>query len=258
MQKIFIILTVSWFSLTEGGLCSTKKYSLLDTESFDHLSCPGPNDPPNWTECCGPSFQRRCCPHQTDDETIRKRNEKIKRRSSWDDEFEEERQRIRERFFDDDDWDDDEINEVFEGVAKFVGIAIGLIAFLIFGTILCCCCAPCCFFAKRRRVTRGVIHNPQQGGNTGAGPYPVQMTQTTTPYPPQPQPYPPQTTPYPPQPQPYPPQPQPQPYSDLPPPYPGPPAGWPGSGNPPAPDVQTPMMSTEYRQKQPAFNPNMK
>ena len=97
------------------------------------------------------------------------------------------------------------------------------------------------FFPKHYFINLSILKI--SGGNTGAGPYPVQMTQTTTPYPPQPQPYPPQ--------------PQPQPYSDLPPPYPGPPAGWPGSGNPPAPDVQTPMMSTEYSQKQPAFNPNM-
>jgi len=230
MQKILLVLTVSWFSWTDGVLCPTKDYSLLDRESNDHMSCPGPNDPPNWTECCGPSWMRRCCPFEIDQETIKIREEA----------------RRKSRFFDDDDddyWDHD-TDELFEGVAKFIGIAVGLTAFFIVCTILCCCCAPCCFFAKRRRVTRGVIHNPPQAATTGNGPYPVQMTQTNTNYPPQPS------------------QP-PQPYSDLPPPYPGPPAGgWSApaydqGGYPPAPGVQAPMMTTEYTQKQPAFNPNM-
>ena len=84
--------------------------------------------------------------------------------------------------------------------------------------------------------------------------------------------------------QPFPTQPQPQPqYTDLPPPYPGPPVGgytgrgynpggqpqpgYPGGDYPPyhqagqqppyPPNQSEPLMSSEYNQKQPAFNSKM-
>lgn len=245
-QVILSVILVQIITLTEGDLCPTKTYSLLDTEDASYISCPQDKDPDHWSKCCGPSWDRVCC------------SDKSKR--SYDDDYD------LDDLFNPDDWpDDDDIEDIME----IVGTIIGLIVFVVIVTVVCCCCLPCCCLAKRRNVTRGVIHSqaPATTVTIQSGGYPVQQTGG---YPVQPPA------------QPYPPQPQAQQqYTDLPPPYPGPPldGGYPGGGvqpqpmqgypaggyppypqpgQPPYPPNQSePLMSPEYSQKQPAFNPNM-
>jgi len=133
--------------------------------------------------------------------------------------------------------------KLLRGLARIIGVALGVIAFVALVCVICCCCCPFCLLAKRRE--RGRVLNPpptqssQQPGavplvNQGqGGGYPSQQS-----YPPQ-QGYPPQPG-YPSQ-QSYPPQQQYPPYGgEQPPPYPGPPEGESGA---------------EYG-KTPAYNPN--
>ena len=54
---ILVISLLSGVSVTLAN-CKTKSYSLLDTEEITHKTCPGPEDPDHFTDCCGPSWKR--------------------------------------------------------------------------------------------------------------------------------------------------------------------------------------------------------
>jgi len=270
-----LLLLVYLACSSEAKRCSVKNYSLLDVESESDLYCPGEADPQHFTECCGPSWNRQCCPSEGSHRSVRDFND-----DDWED------------IFDDDDWDeqtecvgnskasvdDSPQYQAYRSilhrrnVGRFVGIIVGSFVFILVLTIVCCCCLPCCLCSKKRRTNRGVVHGQAAGAVVMQQTHPSQPHSQGAQYPTQ------QVAA---QPQPYFQQAQPG-YADLPPPYPGPPqGGYPPQptpaqgGYPPAPTASqgyppagftTPaqggyppqqQVPVEYSNKQPAFNPNM-
>ena len=74
------------------------------------FSCPRAGDPDHFTECCGPSWQRKCC-------------------AASKAEF-------------------GPIGG--GGVISFFGIVTGIVIFICCLVLICCCCTPCCLLAKQR------------------------------------------------------------------------------------------------------------
>jgi len=260
------LLVLTTLATSESKLCTIRSSSIFDTEDTSYIPCPGVDDPSYFTDCCGPSWDRKCCA--------------AKSLINWGDE-------------NDDPFDlsEADIPEEVEKLAidnflhigpktmapiqthasietlpeplelggksimKFVGIVIGLVILLVVVSIICCCCLPCCFLAKRR-TRGGVVHGPATTHEPGypaqqavplnqhsaqGGAYPPHSTQPPqSAYPPQNMYSPPPQGAYTPQGA-YPTPGAPPGYSDNPPPYPGPPA----------------QGYQDYPTKQPAFNPNM-
>lgn len=255
-----LVLTIA---TSESKICETKPKSIFDSDDNGFINCPENGDPSYFTNCCGPSWDRKCCAENSlmnwND------NEDNKHRLDFDLDIEEGAKKLAidnilhirpKRKAQTRTSDYEALPQPLElkgkSIFKFVGIVIGLVALLIVVSIICCCCLPCCFLAKRR-TRGGVVHGPGATNDPG---YPSQQAVPLNqpgPYPTQGGAYPPHSaqppqSAYPPQNQnmypsqgAYPPQGAPPNYSDNPPPYPGPPAhGY-----------------QDYQTKQPAFNPNM-
>jgi len=78
--------------------------------------------------------------------------------------------------------------KIVRGLAKIIGVALGVIAFIVLACLICCCCCPFCFLAKRRQ--RG--HIIRQNNPPGSTPQGVPMAQSgQVPYPQQGGPHPP-------------------------------------------------------------------
>ena len=96
--------------------------TMVCTSQEQHFSCPRPEDPQHFTDCCGPSWERKCCARLTS--------------------------RTQE-----------DIEHLFEGtknVINFLGIITAVVILVVAVVLVCCCCTPCCLLAKRRR-RRGMV-----------------------------------------------------------------------------------------------------
>jgi len=88
--------------------------------------------------------------------------------------------------------------KLIRGLAKIIGVALGIIAFIVLICVICCCCCPFCLLAKRRQ--RGHIirqNNPPDGATQGqGGTVPMVAQSGQVPYPQQGGQHPPQNQPY--------------------------------------------------------------
>ena len=95
----------------------TKTTNIFSDEVETAFSCPQPGDPDHFTNCCGPSWQRKCCAPPT------KFNH----------------------------------GPIGGGsVISFFGIVTGVVILVVCLVLICCCCTPCCLLAKQRR-RRGLV-----------------------------------------------------------------------------------------------------
>jgi len=256
-------LVVITFATSESKLCKTKSSSIFESEDTSFITCPGLGDPSYFTECCGPTWERKCCATRSlmnwggddEDDVLLDFDEadipEGAKKLAIDNFLHIRSKRMAQI------QNPDSIIETLpeaqklggKSILKFVGLVIGLVILLVVVSIICCCCLPCCFLAKRR-TREGAVHGPATTHDPG---YPAQQAVPLNQHNAQGGAYPPYSTQppqsaYPPQnmysspPQgAYPPPGAPPSYSDNPPPYPGPPA----------------QGYQDYPTKQPAFNPNM-
>jgi len=217
--KAFFLLLVTGLAEPSSIL---KNKCVQQPNSFSDLqiSCPGPEDPSDLTECCqrtdtvGKVTAYCCHPLSKSFDSLHDLEPLPKPEEA----------------------------KLIRGVAKLIGVALGIIAFIVLVCLICCCCCPFCLLAKRRQRGHVIRQNATQQPQGGV---PMMSPQATNP--PAPQGYPPSqpNQPY------YPNQGYPAqgyqgggygPPMDQPPPYPG----------PPLQDVGSPA---EYA-KPPAYNPN--
>ena len=106
------------FASSGGQRCwMTKTTNIFSDEVETAFSCPQPGDPDHFTNCCGPSWQRKCCAPPT------KFNH----------------------------------GPIGGGsVISFFGIVTGVVILVVCLVLICCCCTPCCLLAKQRR-RRGLV-----------------------------------------------------------------------------------------------------
>lgn len=100
----------------------TKTTNIFSDEVETAFSCPQPGDPDHFTNCCGPSWQRKCCaPSKFNHGPIGGGS-----------------------------------------VISFFGIVTGVVILIVCLVLICCCCTPCCLLAKQRRrrglVTYLLLH----------------------------------------------------------------------------------------------------
>ena len=89
----------------------TKTTNIFSDEVETAFSCPQPGDPDHFTNCCGPSWQRKCCaPTKFNHGPIGGGS-----------------------------------------VISFFGIVTGVVILIVCLVLICCCCTPCCLLAKQRR-----------------------------------------------------------------------------------------------------------
>ena len=100
------------FASSGGQRCwMTKTTNIFSDEVETAFSCPQPGDPDHFTNCCGPSWQRKCCaPTKFSHGPIGGGS-----------------------------------------VISFFGIVTGVVILVVCLVLICCCCTPCCLLAKQRR-----------------------------------------------------------------------------------------------------------
>ena len=100
------------FASSGGQRCwMTKTTNIFSDEVETAFSCPQPGDPDHFTNCCGPSWQRKCCaPTKFSHGPIGGGS-----------------------------------------VISFFGIVTGVVILIVCLVLICCCCTPCCLLAKQRR-----------------------------------------------------------------------------------------------------------
>jgi len=57
---ICVLLGIAGFGLLDAKICETEITTLF-SEERGVLSCPQPEDPQHFGDCCGPAWNRRCC-----------------------------------------------------------------------------------------------------------------------------------------------------------------------------------------------------
>ena len=118
-----MLLLLFLISFSGGQRCwTTKTTNIFSDEVETAFSCPQPGDPDHFTNCCGPSWQRKCCaPSKFNHGPIGGGS-----------------------------------------VISFFGIVTGVVILIVCLVLICCCCTPCCLLAKQRRrrglVTYLLLH----------------------------------------------------------------------------------------------------
>ena len=110
-QLLSALLCLDGVFGSAGQRCWMSKSEYIFSDKVETaFSCPRAGDPDHFTECCGPSWQRKCC-------------------AASKAEF-------------------GPIGG--GGVISFFGIVTGIVIFICCLVLICCCCTPCCLLAKQR------------------------------------------------------------------------------------------------------------
>jgi len=114
------------------------------------LICPQPSDPDHFTDVCGPSWDRSCCPGA--DVHVANGSERSAKEVVGNIEPQKQEAEIEtlpEPQQSKSNKKKSVIKKAGKNVLKIVGIVIGVLVLLVVVAIICCCCLPGCFLAKK-------------------------------------------------------------------------------------------------------------
>merc|ERR1719449_182998 len=69
MSRVLVTVLLGLFlqSVSSSNRCWVKTSNIFFDDQEEHFTCPRKDDPPHFTDCCGPSWDRRCCASFMDD-----------------------------------------------------------------------------------------------------------------------------------------------------------------------------------------------